>query len=376
LTPQPFIERVPPATDLNASTLEDRLRQGQAFPIVTPEACTFAYCGPVISVRLVHFGVGFPDDLSFAPVGESGWWLLSLAVPERSRLEYKLEVVDSFGTRLVEDPLNPTVASHPFGANSVCEAHGYVVPDWAVFDPEVPAGDVVDLEIDSGAFGRRMTASVYRPSGFPVSEDARYPLLIVHDGGDYLAYASAKTVLDNLIGRGEMPPIVAAFIHPGERLVEYADDPRHAAFVGSELVPALEKAYPLVGTPGARCLMGCSFGAVASLSAAWHAPTRFGRLLCQSGSFAGAGHGCRPRPEPLWEPVRQFVQAFLAEPTLVAERVFVSCGTYESLICENRGLVPELERTGATVRFVESPDGHNWACWRDSLGIALPWLFA
>jgi enterochelin esterase family protein len=376
LTARPLIERVPPATDLTASTLEDRVRQGGAFPIVTPETCTFVYCGPVISVRLVHFGVGFPDDLSFSPVGESGWWLLALAVPEGSRLEYKLEVVDSFGTRLVEDPLNPTVASHPFGANSVCEAYGYVVPGWAVPDPDVAGGEVVDFELDSSAFGRRITASVYLPTGFSASTETRYPLLIVHDGGDYLSYAGARIVLDNLIGRGDLAPIVAAFLHPGERLVEYADDPRHTTFVASELVPALEAAYPLVGTSGARCLMGCSFGAVASLSAAWRAPTLFGRLLCQSGSFAGAGHDCRPRPEPLWQPVRRFVQEFLAEPTLVAERVFLSCGTYESLICENRGLVPALERTGATVRFVESPDGHNWACWRDSLGIALPWLFA
>jgi hypothetical protein len=29
-----------------------------------------------------------------------------------------------------------------------------------------------------------------------------------------------------------------------------------------------------------------------------------------------------------------------------------------------------------SVRFVESLDGHNWACWRDSLGLALPWLLA
>ena len=49
---------------------------------------------------------------------------------------------------------------------------------------------------------------------------------------------------------------------------------------------------------------------------------------------------------------------------------------YESLICENRGLVPVLERTGMEVRFVETLDGHNWACWRDSLGVALPWLLA
>jgi enterochelin esterase-like enzyme len=376
VTVAPVIERRSPARELTPDTLDHRLERAEPFPIVTEDACTFAFNGPVISVRLVHFGIGLPGDLSFEPLGESGWWLLTLKVPEGSRLEYKLEVVDTFGTRLVEDPLNPSVASHPFGANSVCEAFGYAAPDWATSDPGVEGGRLVDFELDSAPLQRHTTTSVYLPAGFTETPSSRYPLLVVHDGGDYLRYASAATVLDNLIGRGEMPPTVAAFIHPGERLVEYADDPRHAAHLSTELVPALEASYPLAATPAGRCLMGASFGAVASLSAAWRAPTQFGRLLFQSGSFAGAGNGCQRRPEPLWRPVRQFVHAFLAEPARVAERVFVSCGTYESLICENRGVVPVLEGTGASVRFVESRDGHNWACWRDSLGLALPYLLS
>ena len=204
-------------------------------------------------------------------------------------------------------------------------------------DPAVAAGRLVEFELDSAALQRRTAASVYLPAGFSDVGTPRHPLLVVHDGSDYLRYAAATTVLDNLIGRGDLPPIVVAFVHPGERLVEYADDPRHAAFITSELVPALEAAFPLVDDPAGRCLMGASFGAVASLSTAWRAPRQFGRLLFQSGSFAGAGEGCRRRPEPLWQPVRRFVRAFLAEPIVVADRVFVSCGTYESLICENRG---------------------------------------
>jgi enterochelin esterase-like enzyme len=370
------IERVPPDPALTPDALEERRRHGEAFPIVTAGRCTFAYQGPIITVRLVHFGIGFPGDLCFEQVGDSDWWLLALAVPEGSRLEYKLEVVDSFGSRLVEDPLNGLVASHPFGVNSVCEAAGYVVPDWAVPDPGVAGGQLVEFELDSAALQRRTAASVYLPAGFSDGGTPRHPLLVVHDGGDYLRYAGATTVLDNLIGHGDLSPVVVAFIHPGERLLEYADDPRHAAFISSELVPALEATFPLVDDPGGRCLMGASFGAVASLSTAWRAPMQFGRLLFQSGSFAGAGEGCRRRPEPLWQPVRRFVQAFLADPIAVADRVFVSCGTYESLICENRGIVPVIEQTGTSVRFVESRDGHNWASWRDSLGLGLPWLFA
>ena len=33
---------------------------------------------------------------------------------------------------------------------------------------------------------------------------------------------------------------------------------------------------------------------------------------------------------------------------------------YESLICENRALLPTLTGTGMDVRLVEALDGHNW----------------
>ena len=101
--------------------------------------CTFAFHAPAIGVRLVHFGVGFPEDLRFEQLDEdSDWWLLALELPNASRLEYKLEVRDSFGTRVVEDPLNWRAASHPFGANSVCEAAGYATPEWSIARDDVP----------------------------------------------------------------------------------------------------------------------------------------------------------------------------------------------------------------------------------------------
>jgi enterochelin esterase-like enzyme len=78
----------------------------------------------------------------------------------------------------------------------------------------------------------------------------------------------------------------------------------------------------------------------------------------------------------LWQPIKRFVQRFIAGPIAVAERVHVTCGVFESLICENRGFVPVLRSTGMDVAFDEALDGHNWASWRDSLGAALPALLA
>lgn len=369
------VRRVEPV-ELPADRLAHRREHGESFPIIDRDACTFAFCGPAIRVRMVHFGVGLPDDLDFTPVSTDGpedWWVLALSFPAGSRFEYKLEITDSFGTHLVEDPLNPLVARHPFGGNSVCEAAGYVDPDWASQRPDVAAGSIVDVEITSAALGRRADATVYRPAGFDSQDGRRYPLVVLHDGGDYLRYAGLSSVLDNLIDGGAIPATIVALLHPVERLVEYADDRRHHAYLVDELLPRLEADLPLTGE---RYLSGASFGAVATLSAAVFAPGVFTGLLLQSGSFAGAGTGCWRRPEPLWTPVKEFVGRYLAAPAAVVERVAITCGLFESLICENRGLAPVLEGSGMRVSFDQWLDGHNWTSWRNSLGVALPRLMA
>jgi enterochelin esterase family protein len=81
------------------------------------------------------------------------------------------------------------------------------------------------------------------------------------------------------------------------------------------------------------------------------------------------------RRGPAFEPVVEFVNGFRDSPRRISERVFLSCGVYESLIYENRSLVPILQSTGMDVRYVEAFDGHNWENWRDRLREGLSFLF-
>src|SRR5690606_7672373 len=156
---------------------------------------------------------------------------------------------------------------------------GYQIPEWSMTDSEARPGEIVEHEIVSQALGNKKV-QVYLPARF--RRTRRYPLLVVHDGVDYVRYASLKTSLDNLIHRLEIPSIVVALIQSKDRLREYADDPRHADFLVRDLVPQLESAFPLVGKPAARALAGASFGAVASLAAAWRYQGFFDRLMLQS----------------------------------------------------------------------------------------------
>lgn len=342
------------------------------FPVVEGTRVTFVYVGEADEVRLRHFIFGLPSSQPLVRAGSSDLWHLTMEIPAESRIEYKFEHVRGSARKWLMDPLNPHVARDPYGANSVCHGEGYVPPAFARPDPEARPGVVepagIRSEVFSGDFGFR----VYRPARF--RPNRRYPLLVVHDGDDYLRYSSLKTVLDNLIHRLEIPPLVAALISSNNRLVEYAADPRHGRFLVEELLPALERAYPLRPAPRWRCLMGASFGAVATLSTAWNHPGVFGRLLLQSGSFAFSDIGGHERGE-VFDPVVSFVNEFRAAPGKPAEKVFVSCGMYESLIYENRSLLPLLQSTGMQVRYVEARDGHNWENWRDRLREGLSWLF-
>ena len=343
-----------------------------AFPIVDGPAITFVWRGEAEAVHLKHWVFGLPSSQKLARVEGTDVWHLTLNLPLGSRVEYKLEVVRNGNGEWMQDSLNPNQARDPFGGNSVAHGTGYEIPEWIRPDPTAAPGRLDELSIESKVFGRR-SFGVYLPARF--RQTRRYPLLIVHDAHDYLRYASFGAILDNLIDRLEIPDMIVALTNSPDRLVEYAADERHARFLTEELVPFMERLFPLDAQPQSRCLMGASFGAVAALSTAWRRPGFYGRLLLQSGSFAFTDIGDRNHRGPLFDPVVQFMNQFRAEPTAVSERVFVSVGTYESLIYENRSMVPLLQSTGMDVRYVEARDGHNWENWRDRLREGLSWLF-
>lgn len=342
------------------------------FPLVDGSQVTFVWLGHADGVSLRHWVYGLESATNLTRAHNTDIWHLTLEIPPASRVEYKFELHRGGGSEWIEDPLNPARARDPFGANSVLQGEGYVIPEWTNTDPLARPGTLAPFTVDSKAFGRR-SGQLYLPARFRRSR--QYPLLVVHDGGDYVRYAGMNTVLDNLIHRLEIPDIIVALFNSPDRLNEYADDENHARFVTEELLPQVAAAYPLLDRPQDRCLMGASFGAIASFSIATRYPGVWGRLLLQSGSFAFTDIGRHNRRGPRFDRIVEFVNAYRAEPRAVSQRVFVSCGVYESLIYENRSLVPLLDATGMQVRFVEARDGHNWQNWRDRLREGLSWLF-
>ncbi|MGQ0849246.1 MAG: alpha/beta hydrolase [Actinomycetota bacterium] len=342
----------------------DRFLADNVVPLVEPGRATFLYRGRADSVRLRPMIAGFPGLHRFSKLNGHELWWLAVPLPDAARLEYKLEVQNDHHAEWVNDPLNPLTTTNPFGTNSVCRGFGYQVPEFAQVHEATPTGTFEDLWIPSRLGGDRKV-TMYRPAGFDSAKE--YPLVFVNDGGDYLTYGSMALVLDNLINWEVISPVIVAFSWPSHRLAEYAANPAYADFVVEEVLPRVRHTYS-VGSR--RIAMGASLGAVAALDTARRHPGAFTGLLLQSGTFAQTpGWGSAKH---LLAPIADLLHRL--DPSSLPKRVYLSCGTFERMIAENRYMSARLRRAQLEVKYTESRDGHTWEAWRDRLAEGLSWV--
>ena len=138
--------------------------------------------------------------------------------------------------------------------------------------------------------------------------------MIFLDGSGRLGNSErVPVVFDNLIAKGDLPPMIGIFVDPGvlpaaspeaqnrfERVFEYDSlSDRYSRFLLEELIPEVAKKYNLSKDPNDRALSGVSTGAVGAFMAAWNRPDQFHRVLSFIGTFvAMKGADGLPCPDP------------------------------------------------------------------------------
>jgi enterochelin esterase-like enzyme len=349
----------------------DAFLANHQFPLIEPGAATFAWRGAADHVDILRWIHAGGDRARFERVMGTNLWLLRLPVTDGGRFEYKLAIGRHGGEEWILDPLNPARARDPFGENSECRTYGYTRPAWS--EPcGAPAGRIEAVEVESTAFGERREERIYLPAGYTAGQS--YPLVIIHDGEDFVSYADLSVSLDNLIDAGDIPPIVAALIQTHDRTGEYSGGRRHARYLVREFLPFLQSRYCISEEPEDRVVMGASLGAVASLSTAFRYPGVFGGLVLQSGSFILDERKLEQRPHPVFQRIARLVRALRRAPQVPGTRAFVSTGELEGLAEENHALANFLRERGIDVLFKSAWDGHHWHNWRDQLRDGLMWV--
>lgn len=323
------------------------------------------YRGAADRVVLRTFMPRFPKRLEFER-RRGDVWVLDLDTPPDVRIEYLLEIEREGKMSTVLDPGNPYTATNPFGTNSV-----FVGPKWNRIDwmrRDIEQGEMREIRVTSHALAARRHHFVYTPPQLAADEEA--PLLVAHDGTDYVMHAGLLRCVDALIADGSIEPLRVVGLNPKRRHVHYIGNEAHASHVVDEVLPHVRARVPATGRVA---VMGASLGAVASWHCAWRYPTEFDGMFLQSGTFAFA-----PHPEltdRMHDTIARFVSAALDEDRLGEMQVTQTCGRYESLIDWNREVAKAMAETRLDHRYVETWSGHDWGAWSGTLVDGLVHLF-
>lgn len=353
---------------LGVPAVLDLVDRAGGTPLHGDGAATFVHVGQADSVRLRHWMDLYPPVPAFRRIAGSRLWHMTMPLAPAARVEYRLEVRHHGRSRVMLDPLNPAQGHGPFGVNSVATGPGYQPSPWATRSAGAPRGRVVELGVPSAVFGGTRLYRLYEPPG---RGDEPIPLVVAHDGSEFLQFAALATVLDNLNAAGHRT--AALLVDPGDRLVEYGASERHAHHLVTEALPAVRRR--LAVDPTRVVGMGASFGAVAALHAARRHAGAFTSLALLSGSFVERLGGRHRRGTP-FAPVAQFMTELSSRPGELPRRMHLSCGSYDGLIADNRRTVAWLRRHGIDVDWTDVPDGHHWGLWRNTAGPALAYCLA
>jgi enterochelin esterase family protein len=177
-------------------------------------------------------------------------------------------------------------------------------------NPNVPHGTVTKMPTwDSKIFPNTIHDwSIYVPAQYKPESPAA--VMVFFDGGGYADIKGnwrVPIVFDNLIASGDMPVTIAIFLNAGhyktppspdapwknnERGFEYDSmGERNARFILEEILPEVEKSYPLSQDPEMRAICGASSGGIAAFTVAWEKPNKFRKVLSSVGSFGNHAGG-------------------------------------------------------------------------------------
>lgn len=297
-------------------------------------------------------------DSPFQRLSTTDLWYRMERYESDARLDYKL-IVDG---RWILDNKNPYTVSGGFGPNSELRMPDYEPPAEIVPKNTIPHGTLVDTTFSSSALGNSRPVRIYLPPGYEQSSTA-CPLVLFHDGLDYITLGRTANVLDNLIHAGRIPPLIAVFVPPVNRTAEYAgssiDD--FAQFIARDLIPAIDRGYRTLQSPASRAVIGSSNGGNIALYLAMQYPEVFGNAGAQSSNIIG-----------------DIFMHFRDGAKLPLRRIYMDLGTYDIpvLIPLVRSFVSILQSRGYEHRYLEVHEGHSWGNWRARIDDMLEYFFS
>ncbi|WP_153799774.1 alpha/beta hydrolase-fold protein [Foetidibacter luteolus] len=249
-------------------------------------------------------------------------------------------------------------------------AQDIIRPAPAGFDTvhaSIPRGSIDTITYYSKTVGVKRRATIYTPPGF--SKKNKYPVLyLLHGiGGDekeWLIGGTPQIILDNLYPEGRIEPMIV--VMPNGRAMKddravgnVFDRDKVEAFATFEkdllndLIPFIQKKYPVYTDREHRAIAGLSMGGGQSLN--------FGLGNLDVFAWVG-GFSSAPNTKP--------PQELVPDVEAVKEKIkllFISCGASDGLITFSKRTHDYLQKNSVPHIYYIEPGVHDFKVWKNGL---------
>ncbi len=330
------------------------------IPFIEDSTANFIYLGNPNSVSVPgDFNGWNMNAWPMTKLSQTNFWYRSENFELDARLDYKFVLN---GSNWILDPENPHTCQGGFGPNSELSMPLYVQP-WEInYNPNIAHGTLITKTIFSTIVNANYQLNIYLPPGYDSLASTTYPTVYFQDGSEYISLGKAVNIIDNLLDSSKIQPLIAVFVKPNNRVVEYTGSLRnqYRLFLVNELVPYIDSNYKTKLDQKERLVLGDSFGGNISSLISYNHPEVFGLCGLHSAAF--------------WPNNYEAYNLIVNGPVKDIKWSSV-WGTYESLYTNMRDFRDYLISANYELDWLERPEGHSWGLWRASIDRMLIYFF-
>lgn len=206
--------------------------------------------------------------------------------------------------------------------------------------------------------------AIYLPTGYVHTDGKqRYPVIYTADGAAWLDLIHLPTILDNLIARGVITPVIAVMIDAApDRSSWYFFNDAYLDYL-ERVIAYVDARFATIRGPRGRLHAGTSAGGRAALYAALERPELIGDVALLSASLSGPLNYYEPYVSGRKRPSEHL-------------RVWLSAGTYEGSICADTAILARwFVSLGMVAPAMYTHEGHSFGAWRNVAGRMLVYFF-
>jgi enterochelin esterase-like enzyme len=340
-------------------------------PFVSPEVhgdrrVTFRVRAPKASEVSVLGDWVAPNTKQPMARGAEGIWSVTLG-PLETGLSIYAFTVDGVTT---PDPINPRIKLRAYTSASLVNVPGNPPALWEARD--VPHGAVEIVWAKSKIIGDTRAYYVYTPPGYDPAKSTRYPVLyLLHGNNDTAAgwtdVGKANFILDNLIAEKKAKPMI--IVMPWGHAVPYVGSQSNNTavferYLIEEVVPQVEKKYPVLAGRENRAIVGLSMGGGHALQIGLSHLELFSAVAAFSSAmpsnFESRFKSLLEDPEGTNKKLKQ---------------LWIGCGRQDPAFDRSQKLAELLAAHKVKHTFRPTEGVHNFVVWRKYLVEVAPLLF-